>query len=161
QETRRKSELVQEARRPCALPRVNELGGRRVRVLGDEAAREPVVEKIRDRRERIGGVDDARRVAARRVELKQRVDLKELDAGDFVDALAADALEDLLHDPLVAEVAVVIRVLEEIAALADERIVDAPSIERDAVESTLARAIERALNVVPQAEDVPAQRAAL
>src|SRR5262249_41968152 len=95
---------------------------------------------------------------ARGPELEERVDLEELDAGDRVQLLAADVLEDLLHDAFVAEVAIVVGILEQVAALAEQRVVDAPAVERNALEASIAHTVQRPLNLQPQPQDVPVQR---
>ena len=103
------------------------------------AARQPVVQQIRDRDERARGVDERRRRAAGGIELVHRVDRQKLDAGDRVDPLAAHALEHGVHHAVGASVAIVIGVLEQVAALADERVVDAPAVDADAVEPACRR----------------------
>ena len=84
-----------------------------------------------------------------------------MNARDSVDAIAAHAREDFFHHAFVAQVAIVIRVLEQRAALVEQGVVDAPGVHADAVEAHLPRAIERARDVAPQAERVPPQRAIL
>jgi len=55
----------------------------------------------------------------------------------------------------------VIRVLEQVAALADERVVDAPAVDTDAVRSGPLVQLERVLHFLPEMQDVPLQRAVL
>src|SRR5262249_37424086 len=93
-----------------------------------------------------------------RVELKQRVDLQKLNAGDGVDAVAADPLEHRLHHPFVAHVPVVIRILEQVAALADQRIVHAPAVHADAREPHAGRVLERLAHLGPERRAAPVER---
>ena len=110
---------------------------------------------------RRGGVDEARRRAAGGVQLIQRVERQELDAGDGVDLVGRDAFEHGLHDAVGALVAIVIRVLQEDALLADERVVAAPGVDADAVDRRGGRALHPLLDLEPDAQDVPVERAVL
>ena len=127
--------------------------------LGGQRPGQPVVQEIRDRDERARGVNQPRRRAAGGVELIDRVDRQELDAGDRVNPLAADALEDRLHRAVGAAVAIVIRVLEQVAALADQRVVDAPAVDADRCRGGSAVQLERTPHLLPEVQDVPLQRA--
>ena len=105
--------------------------------------------------------DSTRRGVARQAAKKliQRVDLDELDAGDLVDLLAAHALEYRLHHAVGARVAVVIGILQQVAALAQERVVDAPAVHSDALEPGVRHDFKTTLHLEPQPENVPPQRA--
>ena len=107
------------------------------------------------------GVDELRRRAAGGVELIQRVEGQELDAGDRVDLFARHALPDRFHDPVGARVAVVVRVFEQVAVLAEERVVAAPGVDADALERRVGGLVETAPDLEPQPEDVPLERAAV
>ena len=80
-----------------------------------------------------------------------------------VDAGAPDRGADRFHDPVGARVAIVIRVAEQLAALAEQAVVAAPGVDADAVETAdvALEALERALHVDPEPEDVPVERAVL
>ena len=92
-------------------------------------------------------------------ELIERIDLDELDARRRVDLLARHTLEDGLHHAVVARVAVMIGILEQVAALPDERVVDAPRVDAEAGEPRAAAAVQHARHLEPEPEDVPLERA--
>ena len=96
-----------------------------------------------------------------RVELEQRVERQELDAGHRVDLVGRQALEDRLHDAVGTAVTVVVGVLEQAAVLGDERVIATPGVDANAVEGCRGQALERPPHLQPQPEDVPLQTAAL
>ena len=59
--------------------------------------------------------------------------------GDSVNLLTTHALEYRLHHAVVARVAVMIGTLEQVAALAQERVVDTPAVHSDALEPRVGR----------------------
>ena len=139
QNPRRHVEHLQQVGRPRPRPRIDELRRRGVGELGGHLAGQPVVHEIRNRPEGDGGVDEPRRRAARGVQLIERVERQELDARDGVDLVGRDAFEHGFHDAVGALVAIVIRVLQEDALLADERVVAAPGVDADAVDGRVRR----------------------
>ena len=50
-----------------------------------------------------------------------------------------------------------IRVLDEVAPLADERVIDPPAVDADALQPRAAKVFERAPHLPPELEDVPLQ----
>ena len=161
QNPRRHVQHLQQVGRPLPRPRVDELRRRGVGELGRHLAGQPVVHEVRDGAEGDGGVDEPRRRAAGGVELIQRVERQELDAGDGVDLVGRDAFEDGFHDAVGALVAIVVRVLQEDALLADERVVAAPGVDADAVDGRAGGALHPLLELEPDAEDIPVERSVL
>ena len=79
-----------------------------------------------------------------------------------VDLVGRNALEDGFHDPVGALVAIVIRVLEQDALLADERVVAAPGVDADAVDRRAGSALDAPACISSQSrEDIPVERAVL
>jgi hypothetical protein len=95
------------------------------------------------------------------MELVERIDRQELHAGGLVDLVAAHAGEDRLHHARRPRIAIVVRVFKQRAALAEERVVDAPGIDADALERAAGDRVEPTTDVAPQPLDVPAGRPGL
>ena len=161
QQTGRQPNLLQHARRPRSRSRIDELRRRRHGVLGGQHSRQPVVQQVGNGDQRACGINQVRCLPARRVQLIERVDRQELDAGDGIDPVAAHALEHRFHRAAGAPVAIVVRVLEQVAALADERVVDAPAVDADAIEAGPTVQLQRAPHLLPEMQDVPLQRPVL
>ncbi len=138
---------------------VHELRRGGVGVFGAEVAGEPVIEEVGDGDERVGGIEQARRLARGGEDLIERVDRHELDAGEGVDLFARDDAADGFDHAIGAVVAVMIGVFEKLALFADERVIDSPGVEGYAGEVFDGRVVEGLFDLGPEAEDVPAQRA--
>src|SRR2546426_11916460 len=67
--------------------------------------------------------------------------------------------EHRLHHSGVPGVPIMIGVLEEVAALAKERVIDAPGIDGDAGKPRVRGTLETPFQLQPQTENVPLQRA--
>src|SRR5262249_39930306 len=109
-----------------------------------------------------GSLDHAGRFRLLRKQLIQSVDLHELQAGIFEDLLARYDREDLFHGAVGARVAIVPRIRAETAVLCDEAVIHSPGIDADAVQRQLAiadRDADRVLNLVPEPQRVPVERA--
>ena len=154
-----RSSSDEQRRRPRSPLRVDHLRRGRDGVLGRQPAGEPVVQQIGNRDERGRGPQEVRRRSLRRIELKQGIEVQELNAGGGVDAFGRDLPEDLRRHIVAARIAIVIRVLEQLALLAEERVVASPGIEADARERDVGDVLEALLHFVPEAQDVPVQRA--
>src|SRR4030095_7913768 len=63
--------------------------------------------------------------------------------------------------PVVARIAVVVRVLQQITSHTNERVVHAPSVHAEAFERPIRDARERALHLEPDTQDVPLDSAVL
>ena len=161
QQPGRNPQIRQQAGGPRPRLRIHELRRRRHGVFGGELPRHPVVQEVGDRAEPGGGVDELRRGAARGVELIQRVEGQELDAGDRVDLLPRHDLPDGFHDPVGTGIAIVVRVFEQVAVLAEERVVASPGVDADALERGAGGVVETAPDLEPQPEDVPLERSAV
>src|ERR1019366_891747 len=90
------------------------------------------------------------------------VEPHELDAGIAEDLVARHHFEELVHDAVGARVAVVARGIDEQAVGAEQSEIDAPGVDADAVEGEFALAggdSDAMLDLVPEAQDVPVERA--
>ncbi len=161
QNPRRHVEHAQEVGRPRPRPRIDELRRRRIGELGGHVASQPVVHQIGNRPERRRRVDEAGGRAACGVQLIERVEGQELNAGDRVDLVGRNAFEDGLHDAVGALVAIVIRVLEQHALLADERVVAPPGVDADAFDRRGGRPLHPLLDLEPDPQHIPLERAVL
>jgi hypothetical protein len=97
------------------------------------------------------------------VELEERVELHELDAGGSEDLVAGEFGEDFFEVAIGAGVAVVDGVCEELAAVVEEAEVDAPGVDADAVEGLALElaggGAEAGLDVLPEGQQVPLEGA--
>ena len=75
---------LQEVARPGPRVRVEALRRRRVRVLGDPAAAQPVVHEVGDHQQRLRGLQRRVVLGGHRRQLEDRVDRHQLDAGALV-----------------------------------------------------------------------------
>ena len=157
QQARGQVEIFEEFGGPGALRGVHELGGCGVGVFGPEVPGEPEVEEVGDGYQRVGRVEQTRGSARSGEDLVERVDRHELNAGDGIDLFTRNNTADGFDHTVVAMVAVVIRVFEKLAFLADERVVDAPGVEGNAREVLHGRMVESLPDLGPEAEDVPAE----
>ena len=95
--------------------------------------------------------------SARGVKLVQRVERQKLDSGFRVDFFTRYALKDGVHDSIRASVPVMIRVFEKRATMIQQRVINAPRIDTDAVDRRNRKAAESAFHLRPQALDIPAE----
>ena len=159
EQVRRQAEFRDQRRRPRAALRVDHLCRGRDGVLGRQTAGEPVVQQIGNRDERGRGPQKVRRRSLRRIELKQGIEVQKLNAGGRVDAFGRDLPEHLRRRIVAARIAIVIRVLEQLALLAQKREVASPGIEADARECDVGDVLETRFDFVPETQDVPVKRA--
>ena len=139
---------------------IEELRGAGDRHFRTRNAGEPVVEQIRNTEQARRHAQRGRPREAHGIQLIQRVDLHELNAGVAEDLVARHGFEELLHHPVVARVAVVAGIIEQQPVTAEQCAIDAPGIDADAVEREFALAGgdgDAVLNLVPQAQDVPVE----
>ena len=94
-------------------------------------------------------------------ELIQSVDGHELNASRLVDLLLANLTDDFLHDPFGPAVAVVVRILEQLAAFSQQRIVHAPGVNADARQFHFAQSRESLPHFIPEPRHVPVKRSAI
>jgi len=156
------AQSLQHRLRPAARVRVVELGGGRVGELVGLAAREPEVQQVGHHQERAGGLQQGRVVQAHRHQLKERVQLHELDAGRAVDLLARHEAEGLLHHAVRAVVAVVVGQAEQFVVAVEQRVVHAPRVHADSVQirAALAHAPRQAvLDLRKEARRIPVESA--
>jgi hypothetical protein len=161
QQSRRDPELREQRHRPVAGPRIHELGGGGVGVFGDPGAGQPVVQQVGHGQHGRRGVDQLGRRLAGRVELVERVEGQELDAGDRIDLVGGDPFEDRVHDPIGADIPVVVRVLDQGAVLAEQGEVAAPGVDAEALDPGDVQTLERPTHLEPEPQDVPLQRPVL
>jgi hypothetical protein len=107
---------------------VDALGSRRVGVLGETLPAQPVVEQVRDREQNRRDVELGIAGAHHARELKEGVDLHDLDPGRCVDRVSRHPVERQLHDPVCPGIAIVVRVAEKTAVAVEECEVDTPAV---------------------------------
>src|SRR6266566_8510379 len=91
------------------------------------------------------------------VELEERIERQQLDAGALVEHLTRNAREDLLHHTICALVAIVERLAEQATIGIHQAVIDPPGIDADAVErsGTLMCFTQSCQGIVPQTQDIP------
>ena len=165
-EAERNSQPGQQVGGPGLFPRIVHLAGRDDRefALGD--AGEEVIEQVRHEEQRLRRCDQLRRLLHGGDELKERVDLHELNAGRLENFLPAHFAKRALEDSLGAGVAVVEGKAEDFSVAAEQSIIDAPGVDADAVDCRpCARRIRQqrfaqaGLELFPLGEKVPVQMA--
>ena len=127
------SESFQEVDSPRLRARVVALGRGRVRPLADRDAAEPVVEEVGHEEQGLGVFERALVRADGRVELDERVDRHELDAGPLVHLPRRHLGEEGFERAFGAAVAMVNRVPEEPPVPIEEAVVDPPGVDADRV----------------------------
>jgi hypothetical protein len=148
----RDSNIVGELLCPRPRPGVQALRRGGVGVLGYRAAGQSIAEVVGHRQHRSRA---CQHIAAFGVKLVNRVERQELDAGDIVDAIAADAAEHRLHRAVGSRVAVMKWLLEQVATGVEESVVHAPGVDRRAFERHGRGKLEAAADFTPQPVDVP------
>ena len=124
-------------------------------------AAEEVGEGVGDEEELVGDVEGAVVVSDGGGKLADGVEGEELDAGEGVDGLLVDGVEELGHDVFGARVAVVAREAGEEALLVDEGVVDAPGVDGDGgdFDAFAEGGLESGLEFGEESEEVPEESA--
>ena len=123
--------------------------------------REPVIEQVRYVEQLAPGVQRGRAGQLHGVQLVQRIDLHELNAGILEHLLARNALEDLFHHAVVPGIAIVPGLLHELAIGAEKAEIHAPGIHADTVQRQIPLAhghVQTVADLLPETLRVPAQR---
>src|SRR5262249_54017876 len=97
-----------------------------------------------------------------RIELAECVDLHELDAGVAEDLIARYNGKQLVHGRGIAAIAIMARIAAELSVGADQRVIDTPGVDPDAIEREPAIPHpdrEAMLDLVPETQGVPIERA--
>ena len=133
---------------PAARVRIEHLTGAGVGVFVDLDASEEVVEQIRHEQQGLGRVQQRRAIALHRQELKKRVETHELDAGVAEDLVARHASKGLLHDAFGMRIAVVAGIAQQTAVASQQREIDAPGIDAQAVQTAVEAAVKRRVSSI-------------
>ena len=142
---------------PVPGPRIDQSGRRRVGALGDDDTGQPVPEQVGQRQH--PPHDRERRRDASRLELVDRVDRHELEAGARVEVCLRDPRVDPVHRRHVSRVAVMDRVADQDTCLVEHADVHAPRVDADApqVGRDARRAPEPGQDLVVQPQRIPVQ----
>ncbi len=159
QKMRRQSEIFKHGDSPATAARIVHLAGRGDGVLRLFHAREQVVEQVRHEQQRVGHLQQPGLMTVMGNELKQRVELHELDARGIEDVFAANAGEGLLHHAVGASIAVMVGKPKQLALLIQQPVIDAPGIDADAVNGFAGRCCgsQSGFEVLPLRQQIPVQ----
>ena len=128
EDVRRQVELPQEIPRPIPLERVVTLRGGRLGEFARLLACHQPVEKVGDQEHGLGHVQQRRSGKLHRQELKERIELHELQARVAKNLLPWDDGKCLLHHPVRAAVTIVAGVAEQRVVPSQESEIDPPGI---------------------------------
>ena len=148
----------EERRREVARLQVDEAGGGGDRGLVGLLAAEGVADEVRHEEQPVREVQQRRGLGALGVQLEDRVEVHELDAGRVVEGALADEVEDGLgvHGG-VAAVAVDVGQAEEAAGSVQQAVVHAPRVDADGGDLAVLRGggAEAGADVLQQLREVP------
>ena len=118
------------------------------------------MEKVGHEEQCLGGIEKRRAVAPERHQLKKRIEAKELEPGSSEDFRARHAGKARFHRAFRHRVPVVTRISQKGPAAPEQREVDAPGVDAEAVNSAglrggLAKSVE---HVFVEAKYVPMKR---
>src|SRR6202008_3213453 len=117
------TQLFHEIDCPGALDRIDELSRSRIGEFANRIPGEPIIEEVRYRYPLLRNRQDGWRVALGSEELIERVDRHELDTCCPIDLVLRYLSKHLLHHSFGAAIAIVIRILKQFTALAQQSIV--------------------------------------
>ena len=154
-----KSEAREERACPVHLRGIKQLGRAGQRGLGHRISAEKVIHRITDQQEAVGELQDLGTHQQIRVELAERVDRHELDAGGRVDLLTGDIAETLVGS-VGSLIAVLVGGRQERLGALHQRIVDTPGIGTERADRQIARpCLPQPLNDFSvEMQEVPASR---
>src|SRR5437667_8717235 len=104
--------MIEQIAGPCSCKWIPALRRSGIGTLGRERTTEPAVQQIGNQQHPVGMVNFPRLHLLMSIELEERIERQQLDAGALVEHLTRNAREDLLHHTICAVVAILERLAE-------------------------------------------------